>query len=258
VCADDSKKIRPNGCPPTTVLVCSCEDTMSLDAETIRAGSRGANVTTARHLCRSEIARFRSAVANDTPVTVACTQESALFDEVAEETGRKAPITYTNIRETAGWSRDDASAGPKMAALLAAAVEPMPTVPVVNIESEGVILIYGRDESAVEAANLLKDHLDITVLLKPPAAIQPPRSTEYPIVCGVISRAVGHLGAFELTVDDFAQPAPSSRRTLAFGTARNGAQSVRHHPRPDRRRRCSPPASCARLSPADRSIRGRS
>jgi ferredoxin len=198
---------------------------MHLDAEAIRAGCRGANVATARHLCRSEISRFRSAVESEAPVTVACTQESTLFDEVAEQAGRKGPVTYANIRERAGWSRDGASAGPKMAALLAAAAEPMPIVPVVSLESEGVILIYGSDESAVEAANLLKDHLDITVLQKPPAALQPPRSTEYPIVRGVIKQAVGHLGAFEVTVDDFAQPAPSSRAALAFGPARNGAQS---------------------------------
>jgi ferredoxin len=198
---------------------------MSLDTGAIRIGCGAANVTTARHLCRSEIARYRAAVESEGPVTVACTQESALFDEVAEEAGREAPITYANVRETAGWSRDGASAGPKMAALLAAAAEPMPATPVVDFESEGVVLIYGRDESAVEAANLLKDQLDITVLLKPPATIQPPRRTEYPIVRGVISRAIGHLGAFELTVDDFAQPAPSSRGALAFPAPRNGTQS---------------------------------
>ena len=115
--------------------------------------------------------------------------------------------------------------GPKMAALLAAAAEPMPPVPVVNLESEGVILIYGRDERAVEAGNLLKDHLDVTVLIKPPAAISPPRSTEFPVAKGTIRTAKGHLGAFEITVDDFAQPAPSSRGKLVFGPSRNGAQS---------------------------------
>jgi hypothetical protein len=31
-----------------------------------------------------------------------------------------------------------------------------------------VILIYGRDEQAIEAGNLLKDHLDVTVLITPP------------------------------------------------------------------------------------------
>ncbi len=77
----------------------------------------------------------------------------------------------------------------------------------------------------MEVGNLLKEHLDVTVLIKPPADIQPPRTTEFPIVRGVVRAAKGHLGAFELTVDDFAQPAPSSRSELAFGAARNGAQS---------------------------------
>jgi ferredoxin len=201
---------------------------MALDAEAVRRGCRGVHLTTARNLCRSELHRFQTSLENEAPVTVACTQEAALFDEVAEEAGRKAPITYANIRETAGWSRDGADAGPKMAALLAAAAEPMPTVPVVSLESEGVILIYGRDESAVEAANLLKQHLDVTVLIKPPADIQPPRATEFPVVRGAIRAAKGHLGAFELTVDDFAQPAPSSRAALTFGTGRNGARSQCH------------------------------
>ena len=38
-----------------------------------------------------------------------------------------------------------------MAALLAAANEVLPDAPVVSLKSEGVILIYGRDEEAVEA-----------------------------------------------------------------------------------------------------------
>src|SRR5262245_10039745 len=115
--------------PPRKVLVCSCEDTMTAEAETIGKGCRGASLTIARHLCRSQIHRFQAALKDEAPLTVACTQESALFDEVAEEAGRESPITYVNIRETAGWSREGAEASPKMAALLAAAAEPMPTVP---------------------------------------------------------------------------------------------------------------------------------
>lgn len=207
------------------IVICSCEGTMPLDGTAIRSGCRGAKVTTAQHLCRAEIERFRSIAGNADPLTIACTQESALFDEVAGEAGRTAPITYANIRETAGWSRDAASAGPKMAALLAAAAEPLPAVPVVNLKSEGVILIYGRDERAVEAGHLLKEHLDVTVLLKPPATIAPPRSTEFPVAKGTIRAAEGHLGAFKIMVDDFAQPAPSSRNKLVFGPSRNGAQS---------------------------------
>jgi ferredoxin len=95
----------------------------------------------------------------------------------------------------------------------------------VSLSSDGVILIYGRDERAVEAGNLLKDHLDVTVLIKPPATLPPPRVTDFPVVRGLIRAAKGHLGAFELTVDDYAQPAPSSRDALRFGAARDGAVS---------------------------------
>ena len=211
--------------PRGHIVVCTCEDTMPMHADKVRQACAGADVTSARHLCRAEIDKFRALAAKDNPLTVACTQESALFEEVAAEIGRTAPTTYANIRETAGWSGDAAQAGPKMAALLAAAAEPMPPVPVVSLESEGIVLIYGRDDRAIEAAQLLKEHLDVTVLIKPPATVAPPRSTDFPVVKGAIRAAKGHLGAFELTVDDFAQPLPSSRGALAFGAARNGAQS---------------------------------
>ena len=198
---------------------------MPLDTEAVHRACRSATLTTARHLCRSQIERFRALAGDAAPLTIGCTQESALFNEIAGEVGRTAPITYANIRESAGWSSDAAQAGPKMAALLAAAAEPMPPVPVVSLESEGTLLIYGCDERAVEAGNLLRDHLDVTVLLKPPAGIAPPRSTEFPVVKGTIRAIQGHLGAFELTVDDFAPPAPSSRGSLDYGASRNGAQS---------------------------------
>jgi ferredoxin len=45
------------------------------------------------------------------------------------------------------------------------------------------------------------------------------------VVKGLIRAAKGHLGAFELTVDDFAQPTPSSRAALSFGAGKNGAVS---------------------------------
>src|SRR5262249_50396960 len=155
------------------------------------------------------------------PLIVGCTQETPVFSEVAGD----ADVTYANIRETAGWSNDAAAAGPKMAALLAAAAEPAPDLAFVSLTSEGVILIYGRDEQAIEAGNLLQDHLDGTVLIKPPAAVAPPRVTDFPVVRGAIRTAKGHLGAFELTVDDYAQPAPSSRGALRFGATRDGAVS---------------------------------
>jgi ferredoxin len=206
------------------VLICSCDDTMPLDRDAVRRSCRG-ELTTATQLCRAELDRFHAIAAAGTPLTVACTQQASLFSEVAAENGRASPILFANIRETGGWSSDAARAGPKMAALLAMAGEPMPPASFVSLESAGVILICGRDETAVEAGNLLRDHLDVTVLIEPPAAIVPPRIAGFPVAKGKVRNARGYLGAFEVTVDDFAQPLPSSRSVLVFGPSRHDTRS---------------------------------
>src|SRR5690606_27489052 len=152
-------------------------------------------------------------------VTIACTQQAPLFREVAEEVGFAGDLAFASIRETAGWSEDAAAAGPKAAALLALAIEPVAPPALVTPESNGVVLVYGRAEAAVEAGRQLADELDVTVLLSRPDEVAPHRVWDFPVVQGTIRNAHGHLGAFELTVDDFALPAPSSRDRLHFGTS---------------------------------------
>ena len=205
------------------ILVCSCEDTIPLDAGALTRGCRNFDIVTGRQFCRAELDRFRALVGAGVPLTVGCTQEAPLFREVTEDSG--AGLRFVNLRESAGWSADAAKAGPKMAALAAAAAEPMPDIPFVQLESAGVVLVYGRDERAIEAAGLLKQHLDVTVLLTRPDQITPPRATEFPIVKGTIRVAKGYLGAFELTVDDYAVPQPSSRGALVFAPSRDNATS---------------------------------
>ncbi|MGA7581603.1 MAG: 4Fe-4S binding protein [Pseudolabrys sp.] len=209
---------------PRNILICSCEDTVPLDGEKVRRACRDSVVIEGRQFCRAELDRVRKAAAGGKPVVIACTQEAPLFNEVAEEGGADAP-TFVNIRETGGWAKDAAEAGPKMAALIAATASPAPDVSFVSLSSDGVTLLYGKDERVVEAAELLKEHLDVTVLIKAGSELTPRRVTEFPVVRGVIRAAKGYLGAFELTVDDYAAPAPSSRGAFAFGAAKNGAVS---------------------------------
>src|SRR5262249_33249428 len=87
------------------------------------------------------------------------------------------------------------------------------------------VLICGSGEAAIEAGKLLADHLDVTVLLTRVDGLTPPRVTIFPIVRGTIRQAAGYLGAFELVVDDYASPLPSSRSAFAFGEAKDGATS---------------------------------
>jgi ferredoxin len=208
---------------PQTIILCSCESTMPLDVGAVQRGCAGATVETAKQLCRAELDRFRSAAARDGQLIVGCTQEAPLFADAAQENGRRDNLTFVNVRETAGWSSQADAAGPKMAALIAAAAVPLPAVPNVTLTSEGIILIYGRDEQAIAAAKLLKGHLDVTVMISKPKALTPSQVNEFPIAKGTIRSATGHLGNFELIVDDFAAASPSSRDALTFPAARDGA-----------------------------------
>ena len=120
-----------------TILVCSCERSMPLNAALLTKASKGARVVTADHLCGPELELFRKA-ASSGRVTVACTAQRPLFEEVAEDDQLAATLTFANIRETAGWSADAAAAGPKMAALLAMAAIPRPAPTAVTLRSDGV------------------------------------------------------------------------------------------------------------------------
>ena len=198
---------------------------MPLDAQAIGRGGCTAKITQASQLCGVELERFREALADGAPITVACTQEAPLFREVAENFPQ-AQLTFVNIRETGGWSNGAAAAGPKAAALIAAAAEDMPPISMVTLESAGVALVYGCDEIAIDAAQRLADRLDITVLLTKPGDVTPRRTNEFPVLKGTIRNARGQLGGFEIAIDDYALPSPSSRAKLVFGPARNGATST--------------------------------
>ena len=207
------------------LLICSCEKTMSLDEAALAKGC-GKVSGRADQLCGAQLDIFKALLAEPGPVTIACGQEGALFTEVAEDIGATNPLTFANIRETALWSDQSAHAGPKAAALIAAAREEMPPLSLVSLESQGVILIYGRDESAIEAGRRLSDRLDVTVMLSQPGDVTPPSVRDFPIVKGHVRNAKGYLGAFELMVDDTALPTPSSRDRLVFGASQNGAVST--------------------------------
>ncbi|MGG5888161.1 4Fe-4S binding protein [Falsiroseomonas sp. HC035] len=214
---------------PAITFACTCEDSMTLDGRAISRGcARGgetASLRLAEQLCLSQLDRFRAALAEDVPVTVACTAQAPLFSEVAEDAGFTRPLSFVNIRETAGWSDEGRAAGPKMAALIAAAAVPMPPTPLVPLKSEGVTLVLGRDEVALRAAERLAGTLDVTVLLTGAEAVAPLRSAEFPVARGRARAATGWLGAFEVVVDGHALPRPSSRSAYEWGPRRDGAVS---------------------------------
>jgi len=221
-----------------TVLLCDCMGTMPLDRAGLEKaltalGGTGAFAPNTQ-LCRAQLEAFQKAAAGDAPLLVACTQEAPLFDEVRDEALADAgtpeedagsPPSYVNIRENAGWSKDAASAGPKIAALIAEAALDLDPAGTVTMTSEGTALVYGRDETAIEAGRRLAGKLDVTVLLSRPEEVVPPRLMDVPVFRGTIVAARGHLGAFEITVNDYAPAIPASRGVMTFEDTRNGAAS---------------------------------
>ncbi len=217
------------------VLVCNCEQTMALDGKALgracaAAGAAGDAANIHHNLCRAELGAFQEAVAGEAgdPLIVACTQEAPLFEETRQERNPEARVAYTNIRERAGWSEDAKQAMPKIAALLAEAALDVPPTPAIVLKSEGVCLVYGRDEQAIEAARQLGGRLDVTVLLDRPQEVAPPRVMEVPVFKGTIREARGHLGRFAVSVDDYAPALPASRHHLEFEPSRDGASSECH------------------------------
>lgn len=210
---------------PLTLLACSCEGTVAVDRRALERAFPGASIVEGRDFGDADLERALRAGQASSRVLVGCSCQQAAVQDAFEEAGITTPVSFANLRELAGWSREAAEAGPKMAALLALAGEPAADIPMVSLESAGVAIVLGADDVALEAAGRLAEDLDITVLMTGNASPDVPFGAEYPVYKGRVRTATGHLGAFELTVDAFAAPARASRGSFSFGPARNGATS---------------------------------
>jgi len=182
-----------------TLKLCSCNGTIPLDprrlAEALKAKQP---VVVHRELCRKEAGAFQAALA-DPDLIVACTQEARLFSELAAAAQSQARISFLNIREAAGWSAEGKDAGPKIAALLAAAALPEPEpVPEVEYKSGGQLLIVGASDAALDWAGRLAGSLDVSVLLTAKGHGEQPAERSFPVWSGRVTGISGWLGAFEV------------------------------------------------------------
>lgn len=209
-----------------TIFICSCEDSMAPDAGALAKGcAKLGEIRTAEQLCIAQLDRFMKALGEGKPITVACTEKAPLFAQEAEAAGADMALSFVNIREQAGWSREGWASGPKMAALIAAAAEPMPEVPLASLESGGVALVLGRDATALDVAERLEERLDLTVMLTGAEEVMPRTGAAYPVLRGRARGAAGWLGAFTISVAGMAMPKPSSRGAYLWGPPKDSASS---------------------------------
>ena len=202
------------------LMLCSCAGTMAPDPERIEGATGLACSALHDRLCTREAGAAADALAEG-PVIVACGQEHARFEAMAEEAGAPAP-SCLDIRDRAGWGEGDPVA--KMAALIAGARITAPPVPAMDVESHGVALVVGEGEVALPAAERLAETLSVTAMLTEPEDVIPPKA-DIDIVTGRISALNGALGRFSLSVDRFAELDPAGRGPRRFAPPADGARS---------------------------------
>ena len=180
-------------------------------------------VTACSFLCTDQLQIAREAFSEGSEVMIACGQEADFFAEIADEMGAADRLRTVDIRDRAGWTDDD-NALPKQAALLAELQIPRPQTPSRDITSQGICLILGSNDSAMEAAKRLSEALTITCLLtSAPEFVRPVNS--YDLAIGTIVKAEGTIGRFEVTVDQYAPMQRTGRGDPGFMEPKDGAKS---------------------------------
>ena len=212
---------------PRNILVCSCDDTMPLDGDALARGCRGAEIVDGRQLCRAELERFRTLAAAGAPLTVGCTQEAPLFARSRRRNqkrgrdrassisakppaGRRTPQAGRTENGGAGRRRPRSRCPRSPSSSSTARRHPglrqatsgrsKPASCSRSISTSRCWSAARRSDAAARDRVSGRDRARSAR----PKAISAPSSS---------------------TVDDYAAPLPSSRATLAFGPARDGAVS---------------------------------
>ncbi|GGH30940.1 4Fe-4S dicluster domain-containing protein [Cribrihabitans marinus] len=204
-----------------SLILCDCAGSQAVDAERIAQGCGTSCSRVHTELCGAELDQAARLIGQGDAV-IACQQERATFEALAEELGVEAP-GFVDLRDRAGWSDQGDRAGPKMAALAAEALLPAPITPAVDVISEGVCLIAGPGDVAFDLAARLCGTLAVTVLVTDAADL--PARRDFDVIRGRVRQLSGALGGFALRLDGFRSVSPSGRGDFTLTEPRDGARS---------------------------------
>lgn len=206
------------------LLLCSCEGSMTVDAASAGAAAGAASVKSCAALCTGDLDVAAAALREDGATMIACGQMASVFEDLFDELNAPGALITADIRDRAGWTADK-RAHPKQAALLAEAKLDRPPTPMKEIVSEGVCMVLGSGDAALDAARKLSGHLAVTCLLEAaPDALIP--EAGFDIALGRMRTAAGALGHFAVVVDGYAEMNPAGRGAATFGAPKQGAKSA--------------------------------
>ena len=206
---------------PKSLITCTCSGTQSLDVRAL-ADATGLTVPpSCSALCTTQINQAAAAIAQGDAL-FCCTQESRVFEALADEMDSPAPPVL-DLRDRAGWTADTASTLPKMSALVAEALLPAASAKTVDVVSEGLCLILGPAEVTLPAAETLQEFLGVTVLMD--TASQLPDTRDYDVVIGKLRRATGALGQFRVVIDALQMVEPGGRGDFVLSDPKDGGHS---------------------------------
>lgn len=175
-----------------TLITCDCMGTQSIDAKALSEATGFEVTPPCKALCTSQIELAANGLTQGNSV-LCCTQEARTFEALAEELALE-PAPLLDLRDRAGWSADEASKLPKMSALAAEGMLPAAPEKSLDVISEGLCLILGAPEVALEAAEQLAPHLGVTVLLESTGSC--PTAAPMTSSPGSCARRRGRLASF--------------------------------------------------------------
>jgi ferredoxin len=207
---------------PKQLILCDCSGSQAIDPAALSAAS---GLTCSRlhsALCTAEAGAAAKAIEGGEAI-ICCAQEARIFEEIAADLERDPPA-FLDLRDRAGWSDDPASKLPKMSALVAEAVLTAHPQKTLDVVSEGLCLIIGAADVALDAAERLAPILGVTVLLTDDSA--PPENRDFDAIRGRIVQARGALGGFSLRLDALQEVDPGGRGALTWTPPRDGGESA--------------------------------
>ncbi|MBB96110.1 MAG: (4Fe-4S)-binding protein [Rhodobacteraceae bacterium] len=208
------------------LITCTCSGTMTVDSDALSRAT-GLDVAPAcSALCTREIETAAKGLTHGETM-IACQQEARVFAELADELNVD-PAPLVDLRDRAGWTADESSTLPKMAALLAEARLPAAPEKTMDVTSEGLCLVLGPAEAALSAAEALSAYLSVTVVLDSPDDVPPgdPERRGYDITIGRVRGATGALGGFRVRLDAVQELSPAGRGMQDTSAPRDGGQAA--------------------------------